>query len=247
MIIEWGLGILIAITVAMLILRVFFSTIFKIISIIWFVMFLGTIAFGVLIYQDASDFSKGFSENENIFLLEHEGELIAGFVTKSGEEPSPAEDLDALQQSYEEDDLKAILDSGEYYKVLIFNDNCFDSVPEFDIGGINLSKESLFTIMEASDAISSYADWIIEGRGYSQNVKSQLVESLAEDGEITDDADMRSYLFRVMYTAANAKEPMLIISKYRSGDLVIYEETLVFKIIKRFPEKLIREMVGRGG
>jgi len=250
MAIELGIAVIIAITLVMILLRIFFKTAYKILSIIWFVMFLGSVAFGILIYQDAKDLSENFADSENIFLLESGGEMLAGFVTKGGDEPEAVENLDKLQEYYEKNNFDAVLKTGDYYKMLIFSEDCFDTVSEIELGdGINISKDLLLDIMKSDNPIDLYADWLMEQRGYPSEFRGAMVKSLEEDAGITSSAKLRSVFFRMLFTAANLQQPFFIIDSYRNGKIIIYEETLTFKLIKNFPDFILEELIGgkRGG
>ncbi|MBN2111959.1 hypothetical protein JW707_02555 [Candidatus Woesearchaeota archaeon] len=242
--IGWGIGILIITTVIMLLLRTFFKTAYRVITIIWFVMFLGGLAFGILIYYDTKEFTKGFSENDSLFLLESEGEIIAGFVmTPDQEEHGAVVINETIRQEFRNSDYDAMLRSGNFYKLMIFNETCFDNLDEIELGeDLNITKDTVFSIIKSEKSIDDYADWIISEKGYSPGVKFSIIQNLKEEG-IEVDSQMKGFMFRLVYSQANIDDSAFLIRRYRERKVIIYEETLTFKMIKKFPEFLIKDLM----
>lgn len=245
--IGWGIGTLIAVTVIMFLLRTFFKTAYRIITIIWFVMFLGGLAFGIMIYFDAKEFTTGFADNNSLFLLESEGDIIAGFVmTPNQEEHGAIEINETITQGYAEMDYDSIIKSGGFFKLMSFNETCFDDLNQIEIGNdFFITTDIIFSIIKSDNSIEGYADWIIDSKGYSSTVKNSIIGNLEEDG-IDANEKMNGFLFRLIYSQANIEDPAFLIKKYRENKVVIYEETLIFKILKNFPEFLIKDLIQTG-
>jgi hypothetical protein len=243
--IGWGIGLLIGVTVIMMLLRIFFKTAYRVITIIWFVIFLGGLAFGILIYSDAKEFTQGFAENESLFLLESEDEIIAGFLMTPDQEEHGAINLnESIRQEYKDADYEAM--QGNFFKLMIFNETCFDDLSDLELGDdFIITKDIVFSIIKSDESLDDYADWIIATRGYSSEVKGAIIDNLAEEGIESDD-HMKGFLFRFVYSAANTEDPSFLIKKYRDGKVTIYEETLIFKLMKNLPEFLIKDLIQTG-
>lgn len=243
MILGWGIVVIIIITVIMLLLRFFFKTAFKIISIIWFIVFLATVAFGILVYMDAKDFSENFPNNDNAFLLDYGGAISAGIVMHGSEEPEILGDVSKLAEYYENNEIEAMRAEGEYYKVMICNESCFEGVRDVEISGYNISKGVALEVLNADDSISRYVDILIENEGLSVDVKGDVVSQLAEDQGIRTDAKMKGMMFGILFFAMTQQQgPFFIINQFKAGNLMIHEETLIFKLIKVFPQKVFEEI-----
>ncbi len=233
---EIGLAIVIAVTVAMILLRVFFKAAFKVISIIWFVCFLGAMAFTVLIYMDASDIRKNFAESDNLYLLESEGEILAGFVTKGAVEPEMLSSLDEIIKKYESSDFAGILAGGKYYKMITINEKSLEGLGEIDLVQLKISAEDAFRIIKSEEAAEDYRQLLAEKNFTDEGAESSNAEKV------------KGLMFYFLYSQASIEQgPMFLVDNIKSGLVKVYEETLVFKIIKRFPTSMVKNMIKNGG
>ena len=129
----WGIWIFIALTVAMLIVRKFFKTAFRIVSIIWFVVFLACLGFGILIYADIKEMQESCPEMPALLLLEDKGKILAGMEMAFGSEnqTQEAEDLflkslSKYQTAYENNDFSGILEK-DHCTIVFFNISLFEA------------------------------------------------------------------------------------------------------------------------
>ena len=231
--IGWGVGILIAVTVIMLILRIFFKTAYRVITIIWLVIFLGGLAFGILIYQDAKEFTTGFSENSSLFVLESEGEILAGFYTDHAEEAMLVENVNEVNVKYQANDLDGIMEMDDYFKILIVNESSFEGL-EVEIDDFNITSEDAFGVIKAEDPVGAYEELLLE-HGHTD-----------AGSEAENSVKIKNFLFGLMFSVANQQDPTFVFTNIRSGNIKVYEETLIFKLLKNFPEFLIKDLIQTG-
>lgn len=229
MALGWGIAILVAITVIMLIVRIFFKTAYKIIMIIWFILFLGMIVFGILIYSDAKDFSQGFSENKSLFLLEAEEEILAGFYTYK-EDSEIVVGVEDINSKYQDQNFEGIL-GDEYFKMFVVNETAFDDLGIIEMQGFNVTSEEVLEVIKAEDVVNAYQD-MIEDKGYTDDAVDEM-----------DTDKIKGLLFGVMFSIANKDDPTFLFTNYRNGNIRVYEESLIFKLIKNFPEFLMEDVM----
>lgn len=233
---EWGIGVLVAITVIMLILRFFFKKIFKVVSIIWFLLFLATIAFTIVLYEDARSIKNNFASGDNLFLLESEGDILAGFVTHGENEPELFEGVGEMDKMFSQGNLDGMLESGNYFKMFVINEKSFDSVPEVDLGDVNVSAEEALDVIKSDDPSAEYEEMLAR-------------RNMTDKGTDTEnDEKIKGLLFGLLFFAGNAEEgPLFLVNNFKEGSIIIHEESIVFKMIKYFPASMMDEVVEQIG
>jgi len=226
------IGIIIFIVLVVLILKFIKNTVkavMSIISLIFIFLLLG----GAVLYMDVSGFRENFGTTPNIYLLEKEGKIITGvsglFLKDKDPHYLDKDELSSYQQNYEQGNLKEI--KGEAYKIFIIKSGVFDSVKEVIANDERLSKEEIFSLLESSTTVNDY----LEMKGISIDQRGSLLDSL----ELKDSAQFKGLLFSLLFgTAVKDNGPLFIFSQYKSGNIEIYPETMLFKILNIVPSSL---------
>lgn len=90
-------------------------------------------------------------------------------------------------------------------------------------------------ILEEDPIISSMPETVdIEDRNMSKEAVLQQLR--------TSSVEQRASVLSALFALQSSKDPLLIISGYKKGDIVIYPETTVFKAVKILPEWLFRNV-----
>lgn len=80
--------------------------------------------FGYFVYKDVRELSNGILEGENIFILKDDTEFITGFILNKGNETSQIDNLEELEDYYQNNELDKILE--DKYKLFIFETDAFE-------------------------------------------------------------------------------------------------------------------------
>lgn len=236
------IGFIVVIVIIVVILKVFksvFKALFTISTLFGVVFFI----FMIILYQDVSDFQTNFPVSEKIFLLEENDELIAGFSGKFTEESQPdlvkASDLKSYQASYDADDLEAI--KGDNYKLFIIKLNAFDDIKSLEFNKDELSKNFVINLFYSDSPINEYADYYIKERGISASASASVKSQLRD--AFNSDAEFKGMLFANLFSLGMQKDPLFLFEEYKDDNIIIYEETMLFRTMDKVPLFLMKRFV----
>ena len=75
------------------------------------------------------------------------------------------------------------------------------------------------------------------------DVRGEVISQLASEQGIETDAKMKGTMFGILFFAMTQQQgPFFIIQQYKKGNMMIHEETLIFKLIKIFPPKVFEDI-----
>ncbi len=199
------------------------------------------LVFVFFIYQDASDFRENFPTQPSLLLLESEDEIIAGMQGKFSEGSEPelisSQQLQDIQENYMEDDLDAIL--GENYKLFIFELDAFDT-DNISMEGTMISSDQAMPLLMSDSPIDDYIGLVLEDR--EQIYKDQFREQLQQTVE--GDAEFKALIFASMFSGQMEESGSLfILEQYSKGNILIYPETILFRIMKRMPASILSKIM----
>ena len=84
---------------------------------------------------------------------------------------------------------------------------------------------------------------ILEKTSNNTAVKENIISQLQSEQGIETQAKMKGIMFETLFAAMTIQQgPFFIINEYKAGNMQIYEETLIFKLIKIFPPKMFEEI-----
>ncbi len=229
-IITLGIIIVVIMTVAMILVRVFFKNLFRIISIIWLIMFVVMVVFGLLIYADAVEMKEKMAEMPSLFLLQQDGRIRAGFSVM-GEEPELIEKPRSFQQSYNDQEYDSILGS-TYYKVFIFDFSIFNDTETLDIDEFSIPIETVSDIIRANSSNDVFTEYIMgDGNAVGMNFD-----------EIGTDANLRNILFVTLFgKKVEEKGPAFLLEGIKQEEIEVQKESIIFKTIKYFPSSILQK------
>ncbi len=205
--------------------------------------------FGILLQMDTSDFSENFESSAKTILLEDNGEIRAGFTGVLTPDQPPVfldenkiAQYNVYYQRGEQDKIK-----GESYKLIIVKRPAFEVIEKISFAGEDISREDAFAIIEASNPIEMYTERIVEAGiarndiapEYGDEAKKQYLSEIQE--KMGDTGRLRGALFGVLIAEATNKQgPLFLLNSYHNRQVIIYEESFMFKIIKIIPGKILQ-------
>ena len=236
MIVEPVIAVIVAITVMMIIFRLFFKAAFKIISILWFVVFLATIALGVLVYADVKDMQERCPEMPPVFILEDEGKILAGINMKieEGNGGMSGDDvfisgLGKFQDAYDQNDFRRITEE-EHCKAAVFRLQTFDYIKSINLtNDIKISRATIWKVLRSDNPAEELA---------AEDISMEEIDS-AEN-------QVKGFIFALMFAKAlEEKGASFATSNLKSGNIKVYKETITFKVLKHAPVSLMDELTSR--
>jgi energy-coupling factor transporter transmembrane protein EcfT len=211
---------------------IYISTLFSILILIM----------GFFVYQDAMDIKENFPDSEKLILLDVEGKLAAGMYGTLTEQQQPefvsTSKLKEYQANYKSN-MKAI--QGDYYKIFIIKESMFDDVGEtLEFGDYSFSKEDALDLLKSEDALEDIATLMIEEQGLPDT--PELREQLKQQVKSSEEA--KALMFGALFTEKmKDPSPVNILNEMKDGNIVIYPETIVFKLVKSMPLSLMQKFV----
>lgn len=251
MALGWGIGFFIAIMVGMILLRIFFKTAFKIMSIIWFVLFLAGIALSILVYADVKSMRDTCPEMPPVFLAEDDDEILAGMKMNVGEEAQEKTlkdmfitDTAKYQEEYDKNEFEDMLED-EHCKIALFNMGIFQNFSDMDFSDeFSMPVDIVIEIIESNSPVDVLIDHKADEEGLTQSEKQDLRERLSD--EIGTPVQLKSFLFAGLIAAATDQEgPSFLIKNFQEDSIRVRKETILFKFMKYMPYSLFDEMIGK--
>lgn len=224
-------------------LVVFFKVIKVVFKVVFFLLIVGTVVcafFGYYVYKDAMEFQERFATEPKLFVYQHDGKLITAFrisAIEIGEiEQINATELILYRKAFAQGNLEELLEG--HYKILIFSKEAFASVETVSFGELSFTKEDIFQVMESEDSRDALIKLIAAKQGLPENV---VEGTLAYENE-----EIKMLGFGMLIGKVFMQEgPLYLLKQYREGNVAIYPETIMFKLIKRFPERIFNLIMSK--
>lgn len=166
--------------------------------------------FSYFVYTDTKSLASGIANNDTLFLLKDKNELITGF-TLSRLNISSVDSLGSVRL----DDLNTYYSKKDYKKML------GDNYKMFMIDRSVFPKDTSFD----PDSVIDYIKF--------QNKKESVISDIKESSL----PDPQAMAFSMLVIYSIRENPSFLIDGYKSGNITIYPETFIFKIMKFMTER----------
>ncbi|MDO8642401.1 MAG: hypothetical protein Q7R76_02300 [Candidatus Woesearchaeota archaeon] len=204
---------------------------------------------GIMLQLDTTDFTNKFETSPKTILLDDNNAIIAGFtgVLKEGQPPIFLDQatLDQYTQDYQRGELNAM--KKESYKLFIVKRQALGFIEKISFAGEDVSRDDAFTIMNAPDAVDMYADRVVEAGvqrediapEFREEAKKQYLDEIQK--QIGGSGQIKGALFGALVSEATTQQgPLFLLNSYHNKQVVIYEETFMFKVIKIIPNRILK-------
>lgn len=191
--------------------------------------------FGYLVYRDVNDFKSNFPVSNNIFFLEDNGRLLTGFVMlNGGENTLPLNEQQIAEHSgyYSNKEYEKML--GNNYKMFIVKLGAFSQEGSVDYNGQSIEKRLMINALRSDNPLDTYIDGLPANIGLLNLDREQIRQAVG----ISDD-ELKLSFFALLFTDEYANNPLNMIVEYKNGNVIVYPETMMFKVIKRVPGSVI--------
>lgn len=238
-------GIILFILIGIIIFKII-GKIVKTLSILMSILTIVMLIGGIFVYLDAKDLKENFSVEKKLFVLDYDDVLLSGFTLKDMAvdgmpEVLSKEVLSEYSNYYSNNDMKSI-QGEEYYKVFVFKKELFDDVLEMDIGNVKLSKYDIDAILVSNDALNLVVDKMLMSQGVPLD-NTKYREEISK--ELKSNEAVKGLLVAGLF-AKKSKEPTFIFEGLQNETVMVYPETIIFKLIKIVPFNYMSKFVDMG-
>lgn len=237
----------VVIVVSTIIAIKFAKGLFKLIFLITLVLSLLIVGFGVLVLKDSIEFKSAMQTEDLLFLGYANDEVITGVITLNGlSNFTFVDDLKIAEyNAYFKQEDYASLKNG-YYKVFLIN---IDSLGES--GNIQYSESSPNKTMDAEKIVSAlksetpredFADGLLEDATEEEKSNPEIFKQQQMD-TLGTDSEFKGRAFMMLFSKAMEDQgQLMIVNKFKSGDMTIYPEGTMFKTLNVIPSGYINDI-----
>jgi hypothetical protein len=216
------------------------------------------------VYKDVVDLRDNWPGSQKLLLAEKDGKLVAGLVSSFSNNEEPvfvtAEQLVSLQSSFGVKDYKSMI--GDNYKLLVMDvDSVLAEVKaeQFSFGEMNVSRGDVVSILESDDAFVVLVDKLMVDKSSDSKTRAQVEAEVMKSAGSQEKVKAMAFAVLVaqLFSEKGSGAGLFVLKEFKSGKLIIYPETSVFKTIKFVPgfvidsagkivEKRMKGVVGNG-
>ncbi|GEM_PF-1566147 len=233
----------IVVIIVLILLSIFLKVLRKIVKMLFVLGFFITLFLlisGFLVFKDFQEFRQKSNETM-LYLLEDQGEVVAGFSSswKEGDfvllkQP----ELSKISENISKMDYKSVLNG--YYKIFMFDIqaielNIKDSV---ELNGQNFSKDFVISLLKSDDASEFYAAYVIKERKLPESKKKDLKAEISKN--FGDNAGLKSVFFASALTSIMKENSLFMALESSAGRAHVYPETPLFKALRIIPSSWMK-------
>lgn len=191
------------------------------------------------VYKDMENLKKGFQEGNNTFMLYENDKLYSAIILKPLGNVSigldnfgyfEEESIAYMEDALNNEDYKALLNNSK--RLFIFKPEVMNKPYNLDLGPeVRLSEGDLLSIIMSDDPYNVLAKMLEEKYDMSEKSLQKTFESFYGDKE-----KFKGYLFAAMLSNyfLNQK-PGELVQSFKKKEIIVYPDTISFKLIKYLP------------
>jgi hypothetical protein len=228
---------LVAVVIILKFVKSVLKTLFIVSTLIGVVIFI----FMIFFYQDVSDFKTNFPIADKLILLREDDTLLAGFkgAFTEGEQPDYIKDMSQYQDYYDKGDLDSILEDN--FKLFIIDINVFERIDSAYLGEEEIKRDFAVSLIRSDTPFEDYAAYYIEKKGLPGAAAESIEQQLSK--EIGSETEFKGAIFASLFSAATQQDALFLFTEYKNDNVLVYEETILFKTLKKIPLILIKKFM----
>ncbi len=205
--------------------------------------------FGINIVSEISELGEKLPKAQNTVLLKDDSQLLAGFTGKLLNTDTPLsylnkDQLAIYQNYYQQENLEKIKDNS--FKVIIIDLSAFNGSDTFDISGQTVKIKEIIEHIRNPDAYDGVLSSLIQKQELPDTPQLRnLLKNNFKQVNVSTDADMRAYLSVLLLGASMNKNQLFLIKGFKNNTIIVYPETLTFKVAKMVPESTLNAIIER--
>ncbi|MFH1409755.1 MAG: hypothetical protein ABIH34_07625 [Nanoarchaeota archaeon] len=217
----------------------FIKLIFKVNLVIMIIIGLG----GIYVYWDATQLREHFAEDPKLMILVEDSIVLSAVrLGPSSEVPVYIKEPELIhyQQIINKGDYSGLLENN--HKIFIIELDTLLPLEGIDVGDELLNETDILAILKAEDGLRTFAEIGLRSYPEVSEVMIQNTEqSLAE--QYGSSAEVKSRLFGVGLGRSIEKDPNFLIRQYKRDQVIIFPETIVFRIMRLVPEVMLDKVM----
>lgn len=196
--------------------------------------------FGFLVLKDAVEFKAAVESDKMMFLAYSGEDILTGVVTYNGMSNFTIvneSDINAFDLCFKDNDYGCITKS--VYKTFIIDIASLKDSGDIELPNDEIQRkipaEMMVEILNSSDPKEVFVDYLLlTADDISKSMPRLYYEKQMQN--LGSDYEFKGRAFIFLFSAALAQEgPLMIISEYKKGNVIVYPETIMFKILKFIP------------
>jgi len=203
------------------------KTIAKIIVAFVLLLIILTSLFSYLLYADLSDLNNNLYEKPSIFIIKEETNTLSIVSLNLGMKNDVIQELSnqeyySIRQNFENDNLDVIINN--YFKLIIVDITVLEKTPKKSIkqDKLEITKETAVKAIKSDNPLEML-NLDVKNLGNNQLKTLILLKFLGDEQQETIEDSILP----------------LILGEYKEGNILIYKDTIIFKLTKILPKSLI--------
>lgn len=232
--------------VLLFVLYKFFKFFFKIFAIVSFILFVLVCIFGFFIIRDAMDFKNNFGNSTNTFILKDNQTILTGMNLNPGKSLDDkfqiieTAKLNELQKDIAEKPLinqknmDALRAKYKFYKFFVVDIEAIKDIPD-DKFSIEIAQNQFLTKNQSIEVLKNP-----KILNKIMNISDVETNTLEQKGYYDK---MKGFVFaNVLIYYFNPKNSVSFFGEIKSGNIEIYDETILFKSLKFIPKAILDDV-----
>jgi hypothetical protein len=190
------------------------------------------VGLGVWIMIDANNLSQHFYQDDKLFILDIDSIPAGAFVLGSSKIPVPIGDLSQIKAEYP--DLAKL--KGSYYKVVVLDWSIVEA--DIDILNFKAGADEIRSALLSSNPRQLFVEKTSKalGGGMIADLTAQVLTMYPSNDFFA------SSMFTIL-AAKPLQDSDFMFAGIKNEKVIIYPETIIFKIIKLLPEEMSKALV----
>jgi hypothetical protein len=243
--------ILVAVVLAIAILALIFKLarkVFKVALIAAMILIILPVFFGINLFTDAKDLIETFPTSRNLYILEENGKLLAGFagtITQHDKSLSFLDQsmLELHEVSYGKNDLNAI--RGSNSRVIIFNAKAFQGITSSVIDGNEIDPLNLLQQIRSENSLELVISQLLKEQDIkdTEETRKLMAKTIEQELGIATADDMRGALLAQLLAVSLQQDKYFLLAQFKEQNLQINPKTITFKVADAFPISIIKKLI----
>ena len=221
------IGILLALILGAVLIFYLTHKILKVISFVTGFVVLAFLIIGAFVIVDAKNFQDKMQEENNLFIITSNDNPVALIPMGKEQELTSEQESKIMNELSDKSSYQKL--SQDYFKLFFVKIKILDSIKQdkFEIENFNFTKQQI------SDAIIAKNPFPVLG------INENLVPK-----ELTA-SKLKMALFMSTIQEQITSNPIFLLKEYKKGNIYVYKETIMFKVIKYIPISFVKSIVNK--
>ncbi len=190
------------------------------------------LALGAWIFTDINDLRNHFYQDEKLFVLDIDGRAVAAFRMGGAGIPDPVADLRGIRAGYP--DLALV--QGDAYKVIVMDWSVV--AEDVELAGFRATAGEIRAALLSDNPKKLFVDKAVDEYG-----AQALGQIKLQADELYPAQDSFSGAVFALLANRPLGSPDVFLSGLKQGTIVVFPETVTFKILRFLPEGTARALI----